>query len=135
MTQQRRGEAGVPWPRSALTNGERPRPASGRSPSPSLKGTTRLPRADSAARGGGTRTRLPRKRRTLWSGQRGRTDAVAQPARLSPPLSGECLLDWGAEDWTGGLRTGMGGTTEKGYAHAPITQAEHPPPAPHTHSE
>lgn len=36
------------------------------------------------------------------SDQRGRTDAAAHPARLPPPLFGECLLGWGAEDWNWG---------------------------------
>lgn len=47
----------------------------------------------------------------------------------APPGSRHCCPV--SVRWAGGLRTGMGGATEAGYAHAPTTRAD---PPPHAHA-
>lgn len=128
MTPSFEREAGLPPARPAPANGERaPPPASGdpaphplrRNPPPASRlRSPSLRRGNTDAAASGPKT--PR------SGRPGRTEAAARPARLPPPLSGECLPGWGAAD-------ANLGATRAGYAHALITRGD--PRRAHSHSK
>lgn len=124
MTPSFERKAGLPRARPAPANGERaPPPASGDpAPHPLRRNPPPVSRLRSPSLRRGNVYAAASGPRTPRSGWPGRTEAAACPARLPPPLSGECLPGWGAAD-------GHLGATRAGYAHALITRADPPPRA------